>query len=661
MVSILIGLASAVVFIYFQAQGIPAGDSGDLVTAAATFGVAHPPGYPLYTFLGWLGSKIPLLTVSWRVGLLSSLPHVLVLIIVYRLVYHLTKRTSAAFFSCLVLAGNYVFFLYSVTPEVFAILDLFAVVMMYMVLRWEETGETRMLYSLAFVSGLSLTHHHMILFLFPVIWFVLWRKRKKIPHTRKFFFRLFCVFALGIVPYAYVFVAARGTSIINWDHVTSLSNFVRLVSRADYGTFQSGVVMGALPIQRLIQVKLFVQYIFIDFTFLGAMCILAGFWYLWLKKRLYFYVYALSVTIMGPLFLFYASFPLSSRFTLATYERFLLPAYTFLAIVSGIGFSYLLGVAEQRSRKMHIGRIVPIGFYAVGFIFAFSALLTTGVKFWGYAGDRTAEYLAHDVLFGLPPDSLLVADRDTVLFTTQYIRYVEAVRPDVIVVHGSMLSSEDYRVIVARIFPRLSRPPVSDESYISHLLTQNASKRGVFSYIRYKTEAGWFWVPHGLVYQLIQKTALPSVDQMKADNLRMWNAFHSPDAGILSHYNHLMLSDVRDVYTSSRVEFGKTILKAGDIEIAKNQFAAAIGYGGDAGLPEAYMYLGLSELFLNHCDEALSAFAKSRSLSLAPDRDLTLYESKTYEDCKKDPKVAKELYDAYLKTQESGKTLLKEL
>ncbi len=41
----------------YQSRQIVGGDSGDLITAAYLFGVPHPPGYPLYTFLGWLTTK----------------------------------------------------------------------------------------------------------------------------------------------------------------------------------------------------------------------------------------------------------------------------------------------------------------------------------------------------------------------------------------------------------------------------------------------------------------------------------------------------------------------------------------------------------------------------------------------------------------------------
>src|SRR6266851_8606508 len=37
------------------------GDSAELVTAAALWGVPHPPGYPLYTLLSHLFARVPIL------------------------------------------------------------------------------------------------------------------------------------------------------------------------------------------------------------------------------------------------------------------------------------------------------------------------------------------------------------------------------------------------------------------------------------------------------------------------------------------------------------------------------------------------------------------------------------------------------------------------
>lgn len=47
-------------------------DSGELTLAAATLGIAHPPGYPVYTLLGHLFSWLPVGSVAFRLGLMSA-------------------------------------------------------------------------------------------------------------------------------------------------------------------------------------------------------------------------------------------------------------------------------------------------------------------------------------------------------------------------------------------------------------------------------------------------------------------------------------------------------------------------------------------------------------------------------------------------------------
>ena len=64
-------LASLLLFAATVCPTVPFGDGGELIAAAHRLGVAHPPGYPLYTFLGWLALKIPLGEPALRVNLLS--------------------------------------------------------------------------------------------------------------------------------------------------------------------------------------------------------------------------------------------------------------------------------------------------------------------------------------------------------------------------------------------------------------------------------------------------------------------------------------------------------------------------------------------------------------------------------------------------------------
>src|SRR5689334_4517186 len=48
-------------------------DSGELILAAKSLGVAHPPGFPLYVLLAHLATAVPFGNVAARVNFLSAL------------------------------------------------------------------------------------------------------------------------------------------------------------------------------------------------------------------------------------------------------------------------------------------------------------------------------------------------------------------------------------------------------------------------------------------------------------------------------------------------------------------------------------------------------------------------------------------------------------
>ena len=51
---------------------VAGGDSGELMGAACELGVAHPPGYPLFTMISWLGTQaIPFGSPGYRLNCVS--------------------------------------------------------------------------------------------------------------------------------------------------------------------------------------------------------------------------------------------------------------------------------------------------------------------------------------------------------------------------------------------------------------------------------------------------------------------------------------------------------------------------------------------------------------------------------------------------------------
>ncbi len=71
---ILTGFIAFVVYLFTLAPSVIQIDTGELAAVQATLGIAHPTGYPLYTIIGFLFSKIPLpFTTIYQLNLLAAL------------------------------------------------------------------------------------------------------------------------------------------------------------------------------------------------------------------------------------------------------------------------------------------------------------------------------------------------------------------------------------------------------------------------------------------------------------------------------------------------------------------------------------------------------------------------------------------------------------
>jgi hypothetical protein len=67
-----IGVISLVVYLLTLHHGVPGGDSGEMIGAAATTGVAHPSGYPLLILLAKVAGLVPIADYATRVNAFSA-------------------------------------------------------------------------------------------------------------------------------------------------------------------------------------------------------------------------------------------------------------------------------------------------------------------------------------------------------------------------------------------------------------------------------------------------------------------------------------------------------------------------------------------------------------------------------------------------------------
>src|SRR6202045_5456442 len=101
-----VAVATAAGILYFltAARDIVVGDTPELITAAVTLGVPHPPGYPLFTMLGHLFSLLPFGPVPFRVNLLAVTCDALTVAVIFFTALRLSRSRPAAAIAALILA-----------------------------------------------------------------------------------------------------------------------------------------------------------------------------------------------------------------------------------------------------------------------------------------------------------------------------------------------------------------------------------------------------------------------------------------------------------------------------------------------------------------------------------------------------------------------------
>ena len=142
-------------------------DGNELATIPYVLGLAHPPGYPLYTWLGKIFTWLPFGDVAYRMNLMSAICAACAVAGLYLIVCMLlqpgvaspaTRRAGAAF-AALILAFSPTFWSQAVIAEVYAANAAMIVISLLLLLRWERMRRDRDFFLFALVYGLSLGTH----------------------------------------------------------------------------------------------------------------------------------------------------------------------------------------------------------------------------------------------------------------------------------------------------------------------------------------------------------------------------------------------------------------------------------------------------------------------------------------------------------------------
>ncbi|MGD9892909.1 MAG: DUF2723 domain-containing protein [Dehalococcoidia bacterium] len=395
-------------------------DSGELISAAEAFGIAHPTGYPLFVLLGFLATRIPAGDIAERVNAMNAVIGALgaggiVLTVVTltdgrdaRLVFRLAVAVAAA----LAVATSGLYWSQAIIGEVYI---LQAALSALVLLVWARPRVHPLLRGAA--HGLALTNHLTAIIFLAAALATVARPWRPLRRTAALWFAAGVLAPLGL--YLVLPIRAAQDPVAAWSDLGSVGEFLSHVTGQQYqGNFNPFDLPRALADLASI-IRLMIEDL--PPWMLPAAGI--GLYQLFQGRRPF--AWFTSLAAAGTL-LFAAMYRIVDR------APYLLPAYVVIGVWTGIGLHAALrwaiawAGAGRRRWAVVAGASAAVLLLAVWSVRAFDRV--------DLSGDDSALVFARTILEALPPDATYYSARDDVTFALWYAQRTLGLRRDVQVI-----------------------------------------------------------------------------------------------------------------------------------------------------------------------------------------------------------------------------------
>jgi hypothetical protein len=412
-------------------------DGGDLISAAVTHGIPHPPGYPLYTTLNYLFAQIPIGNAAFRLNLFSAMCMALAAALTtWGLTSNRRSLMGIAILAGLAFAAAPMVWGQATIAEVHAlnamlvaaILSLLAPIVFH-----NKTISVRRLSFAFFLWGLSLTNLLTALALAPLFFIAIrhspfTRHSSPVTHhsslithhvLRSTYYAL--PFLLALTPYFLLLPRAAAQPPINWLGAPTLSNFWSLITAELYRGYAFALPLSDYP-ARLVA---FAQLLVAQFGWIGLGLIGLG-------------VYRVRRSILAPLIsvALYVIFALG--YNTVDSHLYLIPVWLFGAWAIAAGAQTLIHHALRITRHSS-SRSIPVELVILLLIVLIPGLsIFNNFAAQDLHADYTAEHFAQTILTAAPADAIIITHRDAHIFTLWYYRLVEKQRADVSIIDARL-------------------------------------------------------------------------------------------------------------------------------------------------------------------------------------------------------------------------------
>ena len=341
--------------------------------------------------------------------------------------------------------------------EVFALNNLFVALLIWLGVRYQERPDVRTASWAALTLGLASSNHHTIVLLGAP--FGLWLLLRGPSSTRSpaQLLRLAGLFGIGLLPYAYLPLAASGLPLMTWGDFSSVGGFLDHFLRRDYGTFQLGAGE-ARSGQLLNGIVSFAREAPSELLIIGPALALWGLVAALRREG----VGGLGAVTGGALAAYLlvfgtlANLAYDNALLYGVIARFWQQPNILLFAWAGLGFAAGMA-ALSRIERCRVPAVATFGPAAL-------AVALVGLQLGWHYGDQdqsdntvVSDY-GRAILESLPADALLVSLGDLDTNSIRYLQLCEGVRPDVRVVDRAMLRYPWTHPVIEARMPDVSLP-----------------------------------------------------------------------------------------------------------------------------------------------------------------------------------------------------------
>ncbi|MBU1022981.1 DUF2723 domain-containing protein, partial [bacterium] len=472
------------------------GDAGELATASYTSGIAHPPGYPLFTLLGRFFSHLRfssptdsfppgIFDVAFRMNMMSLWLGVLTVVVVYFIVARILKNPFVAFLSAFLFATSTTFLSQSLVGEVYTLNGLITALIIYILLLINEKLTSWRLLLLALMFGLGIAHHTSVLAMaFPVLIFLFFTLAStRVKLTKNVLLGMLLFFIIGLLPYLYLPAASSHDPYQDWENPENIPNFFKLVTRSEYRQIKADIIhsdesLGFTGISKSYGGwlrKSFSRF----FVYLGYFGLLIA---LFSGKRFGLLLGLLYLFMTVPYFIYFRNIPPQELFYLEVYY---IPAH----IVFSIFLGYIFYSALEKLPKIFKKPSTRFIFAILIFILLFTITMKSfnaRVRNYSLRNHTIGSRYAYDVLSQLPENAILISNGDEI-FLFWYMQQVAEYRKDIVILEtdtltktGSWIWASTLRQHPDLIVPEFSKSTQMPENIFLEQLRISNSHRLIY-------------------------------------------------------------------------------------------------------------------------------------------------------------------------------------